>query len=192
MKKLITIVAIAIGVLATQAASVSWTMTNVYGPNGSLNSGTAYMFGYNATDGISRSMIASEVQAAFANKGGVTGVEKLLADNYSWTASDAGKYTDSSKSVDPVADLKLTAGATYNLYVVIFDSATLTAESKFFISTELTNKKVPSGDNNLSLLFGNMTIDSQAEGAWQAIPEPTSGLLLLLGAAGLTLKRKRA
>lgn len=29
-------------------------------------------------------------------------------------------------------------------------------------------------------------------GAWSAVPEPTSGLLLLLGVAGLALRRKRA
>ena len=29
-------------------------------------------------------------------------------------------------------------------------------------------------------------------GSWAAVPEPTSGLLLLLGVAGLALKRKRA
>jgi hypothetical protein len=28
--------------------------------------------------------------------------------------------------------------------------------------------------------------------AWTAVPEPTSGLLMLLGVAGLALKRKRA
>ena len=44
---------------------------------------------------------------------------------------------------------------------------------------------------------GNVTMDPDANrgtaGAWtQAVPEPTSGLLLLLGVAGLALKRKRA
>jgi len=33
---------------------------------------------------------------------------------------------------------------------------------------------------------------SQASSAWTAVPEPTSGLLMLLGVAGLALKRKRA
>ena len=40
--------------------------------------------------------------------------------------------------------------------------------------------------------FGNMKTATTTGGAWQSVPEPTSGLLLLLGMAGLALKRKRA
>ena len=44
---------------------------------------------------------------------------------------------------------------------------------------------------------GRMAFDPSATGggtagAWTSVPEPTSGLLLLLGVAGLALKRKRA
>ena len=35
-------------------------------------------------------------------------------------------------------------------------------------------------------------IDFGSSGEWSSVPEPTSGLLLLLGVAGLALKRKRA
>ena len=38
--------------------------------------------------------------------------------------------------------------------------------------------------------FSSSTIYGDA--GWQSVPEPTSGLLLLLGVAGLALKRKRA
>jgi len=41
----------------------------------------------------------------------------------------------------------------------------------------------------------SQTIDFGSDGSWPAspapIPEPTSGLLLLLGVAGLALKRKQ-
>ena len=44
-----------------------------------------------------------------------------------------------------------------------------------------------------TLYYASFTNDTQyGAAAWQAVPEPTSGLLLLLGVAGLALRRKRA
>ena len=47
---------------------------------------------------------------------------------------------------------------------------------------------------NTAAADGNLTLDAVAApaiaGAWVQVPEPTSGLLLLLGVAGLVLKRK--
>ena len=40
--------------------------------------------------------------------------------------------------------------------------------------------------------FANMQSATQNASNWAAVHEPTSGLLLLLGMAGLALKRKRA
>ena len=46
--------------------------------------------------------------------------------------------------------------------------------------------------NDLANKFGGTTGAGNAITGWTAVPEPTSGLLLLLGVAGLALKRKRA
>ena len=46
-----------------------------------------------------------------------------------------------------------------------------------------------------ALTFSNLAVNNYGGSAisgWTAVPEPTSGLLLLLGVAGLALKRKRA
>jgi hypothetical protein len=43
-----------------------------------------------------------------------------------------------------------------------------------------------------AITFGNMQSATQNASNWAAVPEPTSGLLMLLGVAGLALKRKRA
>ena len=45
-----------------------------------------------------------------------------------------------------------------------------------------------------NLAFGSQATATQAAGAWTAtaVPEPTSGLLMLLGMAGLALRRRRA
>ena len=191
MKRLVIMAFIATSAIMSHAATVSWTMTNVYGPGDSLNRGSAYMVGYQSGSGISSSMIASALQDAFKDSG-LSGVEAILSGKYKWSPSSAGSYSDTSKSVDPVGDFGFEAGQKYNIYAIIFDSDILSSDSMFFITKELANKSIPSGSTNLSLLFGSLASASQAEGAWQAIPEPTSGLMILLGMAGLALRRKQA
>lgn len=81
-------------------------------------------------------------------------------------------------------------GKTYNFYFVIEDSG------KTFSSAESTPSVIKSGQAQATattnIAFANMTSATQNAGSWQSVPEPTSGLLLLLGMAGLALKRKRA
>ena len=194
MKKLMIIASIAFTAICAQAATVTWTMTNVTGPDGeTLNSGTAYMFAYVAG---SSSLTASTIGAAIVDAYAHGELTTFLADNsvYSWKPSTAGAYGDSSKNVDPVGDMGLTAAGVYTFYSVIFDSTTIGDDSQFFITKELASKKVPDSSANLGLLFGSQATASTADGAWNAVavPEPTSGLLMLVGLAGLALRRRRA
>lgn len=69
-------------------------------------------------------------------------------------------------------------GTTYNFYFTAKDSAGNTYKSEI-----LPAKALGVGANSISF---------EGQGAWTAVPEPTSALLLVLGVAGLALKRKRA
>ena len=79
--------------------------------------------------------------------------------------------------------------------IVIFDTETITESSNYIIAqgsgatVNGVNTKDSSTSQNASFMFG-----SQASQTWYAVavPEPTSGLLMLLGMAGLALRRKRA
>ena len=81
----------------------------------------------------------------------------------------------------------LTAGNSYDFYYVLTDgNSTLT-------STVLANKSaLETGSTAIS--WGNQQTYTQSSSNWQggSVPEPTSGLLILLGVAGLALKRKIA
>ena len=90
------------------------------------------------------------------------------------------------------------ANETVSLYMVIYDAATIADAKNYIVSDEKTVKIAASGANQ-SMAFGNMAGTTTANmflgASWQAtqsIPEPTSGLLLLLGMAGLALRRKQA
>lgn len=69
---------------------------------------------------------------------------------------------------------------------------TTTADSKDVAFTSASFAATASDVGVASIAFGNQKNATQASGAWAAVPEPTSGLMLLLGVAGLALKRKRA
>ena len=78
----------------------------------------------------------------------------------------------------------LTAGQTYDFYIV------LTEGDKQFTSTTKSISAVETGSATIN--FGSLKTATQTAGNWAAVPEPTSGLLMLLGMAGLALRRKRA
>lgn len=162
MKKLmIAMVAIAITVVA-RAATVQWTMANVYDSTGaSKYSGEATLFAYLST---STAADAVEVMTLTVSSGAIT--------------ASAGTF-----STDAV-----TAGNEYFYYFVIEDG------DKRFTSATTANAIATQSTSNTKVQFGNMTSQTQNASNWvnSSVPEPTSGLLILLGMAGLALKRKRA
>lgn len=79
----------------------------------------------------------------------------------------------------------LIAGNNYDFYFVIEDNGkTFTSAAKTGVTAQATATTL--------INFGNMQSATQNASNWAAVPEPTSGLLMLLGMAGLALKRKRA
>ena len=95
------------------------------------------------------------------------------------TASSAGAVPATTFSDD-----KLVGGTTYQFFFKIEDNG------KAFTSVEKTG--VAAATQTVSLTFGNMQSATQNASNWAAVPEPTSGLLMLLGMAGLALRRRRA
>ena len=114
---------------------------------------------------LSDATIADSVLATTAT---VTSGAFNLTEN--WTAAEGGK--------------------TYNFYFVIEDNG------KTFSSAESTPSVIKAGQAQATattnIAFANMTSATQNASSWASVPEPTSGLLMLLGMAGLALRRRRA
>ena len=120
MKKLIAVLATIIVAAATQAASVKWTCTNVYKDSENKNSGVAYL------------VLESDVADFNSLAGDKAAINTALGKaKYSFTPTTAGTYSLTKTN----AELGLSDGVAYgNAYLVIFDTATVTDSSNFYVT----------------------------------------------------------
>ena len=178
MKKLITMVcAVALAGIA-QAATVSWSMAG-----GSACAGSAYdMF--------------------VIGQNGVTSVDQITAlidagTSVSTYAFGTGNANASGLvSVSAAASGKTLGEGTHTAFFVVFDNASIADASKYLlVSSAALTKVIGATTPSVAFAAGNQTSFAGTASNWKsfgAVPEPTSGLLLLLGMAGLALKRKVA
>ncbi len=181
MKKLMVMLAAVAMAATVQAAAVSWTCTNVKDSTGAKISGVAYF--------IDAAVLS---QSDFKALSGADAFNTALSGMYSWTPGTAGKYSSASDVEN--ATLGLSDATTgYSVYLAVFDTATITDSSKYYLTSEQSLDTL-SGTYTQTVAFGNQSTPSQAAGAWTSVsvPEPTSGLLMLVGLAGLALRRRRA
>ena len=180
-----------------QAASVAWTITGVNGPDGSaLGTGHAYVFFVAQDSGKADTSAWSGLQG----KGATELIAAVASANFDYTHSDitadAGAWSynaTTAGSVKTNGDLGLAGNTKYSAYAVIFDTETITDSSKFMVTTA-ANAAATYGDSAGTTRTFVIGGQGTASGSWYAVnvPEPTSGLLMLLGMAGLALRRKRA
>ena len=193
MKKLmIACVAVALAAVA-QAASVSWSISNIYSPSDSTakvaaGGMSAWLFvTANSTDvttGIPVTTLAA-VQTVL-NSGDLTGLSSLAAAHSSNTAAGI---------IGGATGLTGFSSGTLTAFAVVVDSTDLATAGNYFLVSDGATKSATftSATGAKPLSWGDQTAYTQGAGKWTAAaPEPTSGLLLLLGMAGLALKRKVA
>ena len=181
MKKIMFMLGAVVMAASVQAAAVSWTCTNVKDSDGNKISGVAYFI--NA---------ATLSQDAFKALSGADAFNTALSGMYSYTPTEAGKYTVASSAAVENSTLGLSDSTSYSVYLAVFDTATITDSSNYYLTTPATLQTL-TGSNYAQVKWGSQSTASQAAGAWTSVnvPEPTSGLLMLVGLAGLALRRRR-
>ena len=190
MKKLMFMFAAVAMAACTQAASVYWTCTYVAkGTENYVDNGLAFFV--NAATLSQSDMLALEGKGAAA-------ISSALSGFYSYTGGSDGKYSVAKADAVANATLGITDATEGNqAYLVIFDTATITDASNFYVTSVETFDSA-AGTLTTSIKWGDQEDRSSAAGAWKSasggssVPEPTSGLLMLVGLAGLALRRRRA
>ena len=183
MKKLMALAACLLLAATTQAAAVGWSIAGAANyKNGSYN---VFLIGDSGVTSLGQitALLQSDgidALAAYAwASGKVTGTG--LATQ---AASTSGKEIVYNESGDAAAN-------TYQAFAVIWDEAKENASWTSVASTTLANNST-----SKTFAFGNQSANLAANnialgGGSGNIPEPTSGLLLLVGGAMLALRRRR-
>ena len=179
MKKLIVFGFAAIAAVAANAASFAWSATAIQKVDGNSSVGSkAYLID---SSKVSR---AAMIEALTAGD-----FSKITSDNYLLATDTIAQGSTG------VSRINVTSGSPdkqyYSAYTVILDAAPSSAKN-FIVTAELTNVENPGyggGLGDVSMSFG-----SQSSVAWTpaGVPEPTSGILLMVGLGALALRRRKA
>ena len=182
MKKLMILAAAVVTSVMANAAAITWgsgTVTLADSTKAGKDAVTGYLFLIDAT---TYSTLA-------ANTTGATMSDAVYAAyGASLGSADASKTT-TAKGIANITDPTVYAnGDTAYAAILYVEGDNYMGNVATYTLTSDLNATV----SGLSLTLGG--VDGAAATAWStaAVPEPTSGLLLLLGMAGLALKRKRA
>jgi len=183
MKKLIVAALAIASAVVVNAASVNWSMANgvlAPSPDGSASSGRASYY----TMLIFTDSQASAVDSAIA-AGNFTSLGTLAKSTYQ--AAKAGTFGGTVSGL---------TGTSATLFAVVFDTYSTTetiADAGYYHKTGTVTQNTfdPTGSDPATTAVFTST---QMTGTWTAtsVPEPTSGVMLLLGMAGLALRRRRA
>ena len=191
MKKLMIAVAMVCAAAYVQAANYTWGLGSGLDEDSSGN--------YLETDGFTVITLLGTVTESDQGEGkytldfsGVTGVLNS-------TSEVNGDYTVGSVEFDSNVKSDLVTQGTKQAYsILILEQGGVTDYAKYEgMYALLTGESSPEADAAEGDPFMNFSVADAVTAdmyktATAAVPEPTSGLLLLLGMAGLALKRKRA
>ena len=183
MKKLMIAAAIVCAAAFAQAASYSWNaVADCVTMDGSgyesyLGASSAYFFAGDATT-------KATVMAALTG-GDLTVLDDAIGST-TLGAEDYG-YFGFAGSNFAAAD----TATSLNGFVVLLDNPVPASAANAFASAVVTVELSDAINSGQDAAFTFGAIETNPSD-WQSVPEPTSGLLLLIGVAGLALRRRRA
>lgn len=175
MKKMIIAAAVALVGVALNAATVNWSVNAVQSsPDNTVGAGWIVQ------------IFDSSVTYDYA--------KAASGDITAWVS---GSTVAAGTTFRAAGSTTMDNGTSKSIYMVIYDATSIGDADNFIVSDVMTITANAAG-SAVSSGFGSMiattTQNKFLNSSWTstaAVPEPTSGLLLLLGVAGLALRRKQ-
>lgn len=191
MKKLIMAAVIAVAAIGANAATVNWQATkgNLYdgaATPATITSGSAYLM--YVTAAYTQADLVADFYAA---KGNATATLTAMGESGA-LATGAGTIGSNARIAGAESTYATTADGT--AYFVVFN------DDKMYVSIT-TDALYDSMSGEVDATFASISNSSKisldanapySSAGWYSVPEPTSGMLLLVGCALMVLKRKRA
>ena len=191
MKKLLIALSAVVVATVSQAAAVDWSIGN---NAWTLNNDTKPVAGYTVYL-INGGTALDTIAKAIDGKTGEFNASQTWVFGNASTDNGKGRVSETTTTTD-----KLTRGTSYDFSVLIID-ATNTSDIRYIVSgtSSMAAYSATDGDEAAGITFGSDSFGANAltynattaANGWAAVPEPTSGLLMLLGMAGLALRRRR-
>jgi hypothetical protein len=191
MKKLV-IMACAVAMAAVaQAATISWQSGSLYtaaGKDGGWSSTLVNAAGVEVTMNIYLVDAATYATVSAMNQ----------ADMFAWTKGKTADYTgknlNGTTKIGAVNIKDTNAAGSTDFYTILTATYTDANYGDMYMAAAVEAQTPASGTKNVANIFGGAataTVGGVRDWQASAVPEPTSGLLLLLGVAGLALRRKQ-
>ena len=167
--------------IVANAAAVQWNVTGIAAdPAGTA--WTGYKLYLCDASVYTASALATDLAAGKFDALSTSGfVQATSASAQQGTASQA-KISATYRGGD------YTAGTSYDFYTLVLNGEG-SAATYFTISADAV--ATAPGTGYLIMTFANLSTNAQTAWTATAVPEPTSGFLMLLGMAGLALRRRR-
>ena len=175
MKKIIIAAAVALMGIAVNAATVNWSVNAVQNsPDNTVGAGWIVQ------------IFDSSVTYDY--------IKAVSGDISAWVS---GTTVAAGTTFRAAGSTTMDNGTSKSIYMVIYDATSIASADNYIVSDVMTITANAAG-SAVSSGFGSMVATTSQNkflnSSWTAtaVPEPTSGLLLLLGMAGLALRRKQA